>query len=243
MQTRSEAQAALDRLREEKARATEELAAAREALDRLETESGDRLLATRLAGDETAAAVIREELTVARLAVAEGEKIITACDRAIEAAQRDVLAAQAHELRADVAKRWPQLRDRIAATQKILDELTARESVRWIPEPVVAESGAVASGSWRRTKTGEAVAALIELEREAAALESRAGVVSPPSIVAGRADLALFLGSPGTFAAAVQLKVGGASYIDDASAVLGGRKLPEPYVPTVQDLVRVKLGG
>jgi len=87
------------------------------------------------------------------------------------------------------------------------------------------------------------VAELIELERKAVALETRAGVVSPPSIVAGRADLALFLGCRGSFEAAVQLKVGGASYLDDASAVLGGRKLPPPFKPTVEQLVQAKLGG
>jgi len=70
---RTEAQTALDRLREEKARAVDELTAAREALDVAETSSGDRLLTARLNSDEAAAAKgIREELAAARLAVAAG---------------------------------------------------------------------------------------------------------------------------------------------------------------------------
>ena len=228
MLTTVEAQTALDRLQEEKARAASELAAAREALDRLETESGDRLLAARLDGDETAAKGIREELAAARLAVAEGEK--------------DVLAAEAREIRADVAVRWPAIRDRLDAAAELLDQLRETEHTGFIPSPWIQASGVCGAGSWSRTQTGELLAALIESEHRAVALESRAGVVSPPSILNGRADVGLHLGSLGSLESPIQLKVHG-SRLDAASAVLAGRETPAPFTPTAQQVARVKLGG
>jgi len=239
---RTEAQTALDRLHDEARRATAELTAAREALDRLETESGDRLLAARLDADEAAAEGIREELAAARLAVAEGEKIVAACERAIEAAQLDVLAAEAASIRADVAERWPAIAARLDYAARLLDELHEAEGVRWLPGPWVQPSGAVGAGSWQRTKTGELLAALIESEHRAVALESRAGVVSPPSILNGRADVGLHLGSLGSLESPIQLKVHG-SRLDAASAVLAGRETPAPFTPTAQQVARVKLGG
>jgi len=242
MLTTVEAQTALARLQEEKARAASELAAAREALDRLETESGDRLLAARLDGDETAAKGIREELAAARLAVAEGEKIVAACERAIRQGEKDVLAAEAREIRADVAVRWPAIRDRLDAAAELLDQLRETEHTGFIPSPWIQASGVCGAGSWSRTQTGELLAALIESEHRAVALESRAGVVSPPSILNGRADVGLHLGSLGSLESPIQLKVHG-SRLDAASAVLAGRETPAPFTPTAQQVARVKLGG
>ena len=242
MLTTVEAQTALARLQEEKARAVDELTAAREALDRLETESGDRLLAARLDADEAAAEGIREELAAARLAVAEGEKIVAACERAIRQGEKDVLAAEAREIRADVAVRWPAIRDRLDAAAELLDQLRETEHRWFIPSPWIQPSGVCGAGSWSRTQTGELLAALIESEHRAVALESRAGVVSPPSILNGRADVGLHLGSLGSLESPIQLKVHG-SRLDAASAVLAGRETPAPFTPTAQQVARVKLGG
>ena len=239
---RTEAQTALDRLRAEKARAVDELAAAREALDVAETSSCDRLLTARLNADEAAAASIREELAAARLAVAEGEKIVAACERAIRQGEKDVLAAEAREIRADVAVRWPAIRDRLDAAAELLDQLRETEHTGFIPSPWIQASGVCGAGSWSRTQTGELLAALIESERRAVSLESRAGVVSPPSILNGRADVGLHLGSLGSLESPIQLKVHG-SRLDAASAVLAGRETPAPFTPTAQQVARVKLGG
>jgi len=239
---RTEAQTALDRLQEEKRRAVDELTAAREALDRLETESGDRLLAARLDGDEDAAASIREELARARLAVAEGEKIAAACDRAIRQGEKDVLAAEAREIRADVAVRWPAIRDRLDAAAELLDQLRETEHTWFIPSPWIQPSGVCGAGSWSRTRTGELLASLIESEHRAVSLESRAGTESPPSILNGRADVGLHLGCLGSLESPIQLKVTG-SQLDAASAVLAGREVPPPFTPTAQQIAHAKLGG
>jgi len=237
MLTTVEAQTALARLQEEKARAVDELTAAREALDRLETESGDRLLAARLDADEAAAEGIREELAAARLAVAEGEKIAAACDRAIRQGEKDVLAAEARELRADVAVRWPAIRDRLDAAAELLDQLRETEHTGFIPSPWIQASGAVGAGSWQRTRTGELLAEVLELERRAVALESRAGTESPPTILAGRADIGLHLGNMGVIESPIQLKVHG-SRLDDASAVLAGKPAPETPNPSRDEIAR-----
>ena len=162
---RTEAQTALDRLHDEARRATAELTAAREALDRLETESGDRLLAARLDADEAAAEGIREELAAARLAVAEGEKIVAACERAIEAAQLDVLAAEAASIREQIAAEWPEVRNRIDETAKVLDELADAEECRFWPGPLVLPSGACPEGSMMRTATGRLMADIVVQDR------------------------------------------------------------------------------
>jgi len=239
---RTEAQTVLDRLQEEKARAASELAVAREALDVAETSSGDRLLTARLDADEAAAASIRAELTEARAAVADLEAIATAADRAIEAAQRDVLAAEAASIRADVAVRWPAIRDRLDAAAKLLDALHETEHTRFIPSPWIQPSGACGNGSWTRTWSGSLLAALIESEHRAVSLESRAGIESPPSILAGRTDVGLHLGCVGSFETPIQLKVHG-SRLDDATAALVGHEVPAPFTPTAQQIARVKLGG
>jgi len=234
---RTEAQGALDRLQEEKARAVDELAAAREGLDRLETESGDRLLTARLNSDEAAAKGIREELAAARGHVSELEKIEAAAERAIEAAKLDVLRAEAASIRVDVAERWPAIRDRLDAAAELLDQLRETEHTGFIPSPWIQPSGACGAGSWARTSTGEAVAALIEQERRAVALESRAGVPSPVSILAGRADIGLHLGNMGVIESPIQLKVHG-SRLDDASAVLAGKPAPETPNPSRDEIAR-----
>jgi len=242
METRTEAQTALARLQEEKRRAVDELTAAREALDRLETESGDRLLVARLNSDETAAKGIREELARARQAVAEGEKIVAACVRAIRQGEKDVLAAEAWELREQIVAEWPAIRDRLDAAAELLDQLRETEHTGFIPSPWVQASGVCGNGSWMRTSTGSLLAEVLELERRAVALESRAGVVSLPSILNGRGDVALHLGNPGAIESPIQLKITG-SQLDAASAKLVGHEVPAPFSPTAQQIARVKLGG
>jgi hypothetical protein len=233
--TTTEATAALDRLKAEREKAMEEATRLREDLDTLETTTGDRLLTARLDGDADASSRIRAELQAARDTLADAEKIVTAADRAIEAAQRDVLAAQAREIRDDVAARWPDVEARLDHAGGLLTTLHDVEGVHWLPQPHVAPSGAVAAGSWARTATGQLLADLLMDERRAVSLESRAGVTSPPSITAGRADHALHLGCQGVVEQAAPIAVHGGR-LDDASAALRGKGPAQQPTPD-RDLI------
>jgi len=239
---RTEAQGALDRLQEEKARAASELAAAREALDVAETSSGDRLLTARLDADEAAAASIRAELTKARAAVADLEAIATAADRAIIVAERDVQLATAADLRRQAAALWEEAEKRLQAASERLGQLYETEGVRWLPWPVVAPSGAVAAGSWSQTVTGRLLAEILELEHRADHLEHRAGATPGASILPNDPAIALHVGCPGVIEAVGAVKVGG-SVLDAASAALAGHEVPAPFTPTAQQIAHAKLGG
>ena len=236
---RTEAQTALARLQEEKARAASELAAAREGLDRLETESGDRLLTARLDGDETAAKGIREELAAARGHVSELEKIAVACDRAIRQGEKDVLAAEAAELREDVLRRWPEVRNRIDETAKVLDALFVAEGCRFWPGPQPLPSGACPEGSMMRTATGRLMADIADLERRATVLETQAGLTPQNSIMAAVLPSAAWhFGSVGVLVTRPLVVHG--SQLDDASAALAGREVPKTPDPTAAEIAAAR---
>jgi len=233
--TTTEAQTAVARLQEEKARAVAELAAAREALDALETSAGDRLLTARLDNDEAAAVSIRSELTEARAAVADLEAIITASDRAIQDAEKAVLVATAADLRRQAAERWEEAEKRLQATAERLGQLRKTEGVRWMPWPSVEASGAVAAGSWRQTATGRLLAEILDLEHRAAGLERRSGATPGASILPNDPAIALHLGSPGVVQAVATGKANG-SQLDAASAKLAGREIPKTPEPTAAEI-------
>jgi hypothetical protein len=222
--TTTEATAALDRLKAEREKAMEEAARLREDLDTLETTTGDRLLTARLDGDADAAARIRAELQAARDTLADAEKVVNAADRAIIEAGKVVHLAEAMELRAEAGRLFDEAEPRLKTTAKMLDALHDHEAVSVIPGPWKHPSGAAATGSWQRSKTGEILASIIELETRAAHLERHVGQPSPPSILAGIPDVAWHIGNPGTIEQAAPIAVHG-SQLDDASAVLMG-KLP-----------------
>jgi len=240
--TLDEAKAAVTRLKDELAAAKVDTENRRTVVEAITATIGDRILDARAAGDNAAEVAAQGELMAARSEAEVAVKIVDALGKRIEDAERDVLRAEAQELRAQVVAEWPDVEARLDYAARLLDELHEAEGVRWLPGPWVQPSGAVGAGSWQRTKTGELLAALIESEHRAVALESRAGVVSPPSILNGRADVGLHLGSLGSLESPIQLKVHG-SRLDAASAVLAGRETPAPFTPTAQQVARVKLGG
>jgi len=232
--TPDEACAAVERLRNELAAATEDLTTRRATLEEIEGNIGDRLLDAKLAKDDKAAATINADLAAARLAVETSGKVVDALEKRIAQAQRDVLVADAHALRAETARLMEEVRPRLEKTSKLLDQLHEVEDVRVIPEPWVHPSGVVPSGSWKRTRTGEILFAIIDLERRAVALEARSGVSPRPSILEGVTDVPWHLGSEGIVEAGVPIKVGG-SELDKAAAALMGKPLPVAE-PTVQQI-------
>ena len=231
------AKAALAKVEEAAVSARVELEYHQDELARLEEASGRRLFAARLDADEDEEARITGELDAVRKDIEVSQRIVAAAGAAVRDAVRDVQAAEAAAIRADVAKRWPAIRDRLDAAAELLDQLRETEHTGFIPSPWIQPSGAVGAGSWQRTRTGELLAEVLELERRAVALESRAGTESPPTILAGRADIGLHLGNMGVIESPIQLKVHG-SRLDDASAVLAGKPAPETPNPSRDEIAR-----
>jgi hypothetical protein len=225
-----EARAALNRVQEAAERARAELGTRRGALAELEEEAGTRLFNARLNSDTDEETRIEQDLDIARKAVATAQKIVDASSAAIRMAQSEVWKAEACQIRADIATRRPDVEARLDHAAELLTTLHDVEGVHWLPQPHVAPSGAVAAGSWARTRTGEAVEALLMDERRAIALERQAGIESPPSVVAERSDLALHLGCQGTIEQAAPIAVRG-SQLDDASAALTGREPAQQPTP------------
>lgn len=237
MLTTVDANASLDRLRAEKTRAAAELVAARATLAAIESGSGARLLAARLAGDEAAGVSIRTEMTEARAVVADLEAIIGASDRAIRDAEKAVQRATAADIRATAAERWGEAEKRLQATAERLGQLFETEGIRWLPWPILEPSGVYSTGSWSRTSTGRLLAEILELELEAGRIETRLGLAPQSSLLEGVAGVALHLGNAGAVAPGATVKVTG-SQLDAAAAVLRGER-PEP--PKEFDALRGEL--
>jgi hypothetical protein len=237
--TPDEARAALARVSDAATKAREELLNRQAELAALEEEAGTRLFNARLNSDTDEETKVESDIDIARKAVDTAQRIVDASEGAIRTAQKAVYTADAHELREQAAQIMVDVRPRLAATRKLLDALAEAEDVHAMPEPHAAPSGAVATGSWRRSRTGTMLAEVIERERHAAHLEARAGAVSPPSLLVGLPDVAWHLGNPGVIEAAIPLKVGGRSYIDDATARLMGKPVPEEHpTPSRAEIVR-----
>jgi len=240
--TPDEARAAVTRLKDELAAAKVDTENRRTVVEAITATIGDRILDARAAGDNAAEVAAQGELMAARSEAEVAVKIVDALGKRIEDAERDVLRAEAASIRADVAERWPAIAARLDYAARLLDELHEAEGVRWLPGPWVQPSGACGNGSWSRTSTGSLLAEVLVLERHARALESRAGVVSLPSILNGRGDVALHLGNPGLIESPIQLKITG-SQLDAASAVLAGKPAPETPNPSREQIMRAGMKG
>jgi hypothetical protein len=224
------ARAALDKVTSAANAARSDLDKQQAALATMEEESGRRLFNARMNADSNEEERIEHDLDIARKAVATAQKIVDASSAAIRMAQSEVWKAEACQIRADIAARWPDVEARLDHAAELLTKLHDVEGVHWLPQPHVAPSGAVAAGSWARTATGQLLADLLMDERRAVSLESRAGITSPPSIVAERSDLALHLGCQGVVEQVAPIAVHGGR-LDDASAVLLGREPAQQPTP------------
>jgi hypothetical protein len=226
--TPDEARAAVQRLETELAVARDDLVLRQLTLAGAEATIGDRLVELRLSGDALAETAAQAAVGAARTAVDLAEKMIDALDARIRESAKDVHIADAHALRAQAAELWKAVAPRLAETNRMIDALAEREGTRWMPWPVLQPSGVYMDGSWRRTKTGETLAAIIERERAATHLETRAGAKPGPSCLPADESYRLHLGNGGMLrTTGAPLTVGNSQLIPEP-----GRKV------TAQDIAR-----
>lgn len=224
--TPDEARAAVTRLKDELAAAKVDAEKSQTAVETIMGTIGDRVLDARAAGDNAAEVAAQGELTSARTEIEVAERIVDALGKRITEAEKAVHVADARALRDEARRLWAEVAPHLAESNAMLDALAEREGTRFLPWPVAHPSGAYANGSWSRTVTGAKLGAILELEREAAHIESRAGIAPQPSLLEGVAGIGLHLGCGGTVEAAVPIKVSG-SQLDGAAASLRGER-PEP---------------
>jgi hypothetical protein len=200
------AEDALARIRGEKARCARELDEQRAALVALESSAGEKILAARLDADQTAEDAVTAALVAARAKIDATERALAASTTAIKKAQHGVFVAQAAGLRSEAARLWKEVAPRLAESNAMLDALAEREGCHWMPFPGVHPTGCYLDGSWTRTRTGELLFAIVELERNATHLESVAGVPPGPSCLPDFNTFALHLGNVGVARQGPQLK-------------------------------------
>ena len=240
--TPDEARAAVTRLKDELAAAKVDTENRRTVVEAITATIGDRILDARAAGDNAAEVVAQGELMAARNEAEVAQKIVDALTRRIIEADKAVLVADANALREEAEHLMEEARPRLAKARQLLDELYEAEAVHAIPEPWPHPSGAVASGSWRRSRTGEMLVEIIEREQRATALEIRSGVSPRPSILTGIADVAWHVGWEGVLESVATIKVTGGQ-LDDATAALAGREVPPPFSPTREQIMRAGMKG
>jgi len=234
-----DAKATLAKVAAAATKAHDELAKREADLAALEEESGTRLFNARLATDADAETKIAAEIAAAKQTVETQRRIAAAAKAAIQSAQRDVWAAEAAELREDVRLRWPKVRNRIDETAKVLDELADVEGCRFWPGPQPLPSGACPEGSMMRTATGRLMADIADLERRATVLETQAGLTPQNSIMAAVLPSAAWhFGSMGILVTRPLVVHG--SQLDDASAALAGREIPETPEPTAAEIAAAR---
>ena len=188
----------LQRVRDAIQTAKDDLAARIEALATIEKGVGQRLFDARLAKDAKKESAINAELDAARQAVETSRLISKSGQESQKTAHHVLYEAEAVELREQVSKLWPAVKKRIVATRILLDELAKVEDVSWMPFPWATKIGVFKAGSWSRTKTGELLFEIVDLERRASIKETQAEKTPLASILIDSKDEAgLHLGCEG----------------------------------------------